>query len=501
MEHDQVKYPDDIPGALSFQQATSQNFAYGSSVPRPESYMEKTFGSRLASSHYPTSRTGVDIGSPASYKTAHTTLSSYATAPGSNSYLAGSGPGTQEMRRRDWIPGSKAGTIELRSSEVFSSDWLKYLLSRGVILPADEELNWSGKGQHVEYDIEQANEIPLTFERVLGHSAMALVESVLCRRIRLARKKIKCHRRLQKKEVIKEVEHLQRVQHRHIIRVVGTYSVRQELSILLYPAAQWNLAEFMDEIYDTDSGPSILQSPTLEVLSNFNRRTLLAHDEYTRNHDELGFWRLWGLRNFLGCLSRAVHFIHEANVKHMDIKPKNILVRKCEVINLLGPCYRVYIADFGIARAYRSAADVETDSPISFTRTYAAPEVVLQDMRGFKADIFSLGCVFLEIIATLLSTRCNNERSALEDARCKGTEDEAFHANIESVQNWLNNLNKHPEDPDDITQPNTIIRSMLNEDPETRPSAHQVASLIQYHCTNCNFGPEPFEAAQKLESA
>ncbi|KAF2022773.1 kinase-like protein, partial [Setomelanomma holmii] len=88
---------------------------------------------------------------------------------------------------------------------------------------------------------------------------------------------------------------------------------------------------------------------------------------------------------------KAVSFIHSRNVKHMDIKPKNILVRQ------VAGAVKVYVADFGIARSYKTAAESFTDTPISFTRTYAAPEVVMQDIRVNPADIFSLSCVFIEM--------------------------------------------------------------------------------------------------------
>jgi serine/threonine protein kinase len=90
----------------------------------------------------------------------------------------------------------------------------------------------------------------------------------------------------------------------------------------------------------------------------------------------------------------AVAYIHDQNVKHLDIKPLNILVTGS----------RVYIADFGIARAYKTAEESNTDTPVSFTREYAAPEVVSQEYRDMSANIFSLGCVFMEIVAAALSS-------------------------------------------------------------------------------------------------
>ena len=95
----------------------------------------------------------------------------------------------------------------------------------------------------------------------------------------------------------------------------------------------------------------------------------------------------------------------------MDIKPTNILVRdiRRSAVRNNSFAYKVYIADFGIARSYLTAADSETENPTGFTRKYAAPEVVEQEKRGFSADISSLSCVLLEIIA---ATSCSIKRDS-----------------------------------------------------------------------------------------
>lgn len=137
--------------------------------------------------------------------------------------------------------------------QVSSSSWLEHLKSRGLIVDRSFEHNWSGRGQHVEYDQRSESDIPLSVERVLGYSASAIVESVMCRRLRLARKKIRCTRQLTKSDYVTEVEHLQRLQYAHIVRVVGTYTFRKDLAILLYPVATWNLDEFMEDMVYTTS--------------------------------------------------------------------------------------------------------------------------------------------------------------------------------------------------------------------------------------------------------
>lgn len=168
-----------------------------------------------------------------------------------------------------------------------------------------------------------------------------------------------------KEQVVSEVEHLQRLQYSHIVRIVGTYKLRKSLVILLYPVAEQNLEEFMDDIAELEQDDP-------------------QHDK------EL-------LPTFCGCLSSALSFLHSMNVKPMKIKPKNLLVGHIKELS------KVYIADFGIARSYKSATEAFTDSLTSFTRMYAAPDVILRNVRGYTADIFSLGCV-----SCLLPTSANN---------------------------------------------------------------------------------------------
>jgi hypothetical protein len=344
---------------------------------------------------------------------------------------------------------------------VFSSQWLKYLHDRGILLNPKDELDWSGRGQHVEYKAEEARCIPLKPRSVLGHSATAIVESVRCRRILLARKTVKCNCRMPKEQVVIEVEHLQRVQHSHIVRIVGTYTLKSTLAILLYPVADQNLEEFMDDIVnepdriDSEHGKEVV--PT-----------------------------------FFGCLSSAISFIHDKNVKHMDIKPKNILVR------MFGDEYKVYIADFGIARSYESAAESFTDTPTSFTRAYAAPEVVLQDTRGYSADIFSLGCVFMEMLAVMASTSVINQREVL--AQTRGND---YQGSTGAVLSWYRTLvegrlfgtnsllEQKPEDQLLIAMP-----KMLDLEPDQRPLAKDLKKHTAWLCClACDDGPEPFEAA------
>jgi eukaryotic-like serine/threonine-protein kinase len=88
---------------------------------------------------------------------------------------------------------------------------------------------------------------------------------------------------------------------------------------------------------------------------------------------------------------------HQKEIVHGDIKPENLM---------LTPAGRVKILDFGVARRPTLAAD--SDSPtaslatmtgsLSGTPAYMAPEVLTQKPYDGRADIFSLGLVFYEML-------------------------------------------------------------------------------------------------------
>lgn len=70
------------------------------------------------------------------------------------------------------------------------------------------------------------------------------------------------------------------------------------------------------------------------------------------------------------------------------------------------------------------------------TWVYAAPEVASYEKRNSTADIWSLGCVFLEMVTVLKGQTISSLRSFL-DARSSNFR---FHANIESLGHWIQEL-------------------------------------------------------------
>ncbi|KAF0696462.1 Aste57867_12783 [Aphanomyces stellatus] len=87
----------------------------------------------------------------------------------------------------------------------------------------------------------------------------------------------------------------------------------------------------------------------------------------------------------------GVHHMHRCCVLHRDLKPKNIFVFDNG---------RAVVGDFGISKC------LETSSGLAQTLvgspSYMCPEVFEGKPYGFKADIWSLGCILYE----LLTGRC-----------------------------------------------------------------------------------------------
>ncbi len=83
---------------------------------------------------------------------------------------------------------------------------------------------------------------------------------------------------------------------------------------------------------------------------------------------------------------KALDYAHRKGVIHRDIKPANIMLNKSG---------RVKIADFGIARVKSEQTGAEG---IIGSPSYMSPEQAREKPADNRSDIFSLGCVFYELL-------------------------------------------------------------------------------------------------------
>lgn len=256
--------------------------------------------------------------------------------------------------------------------------------------------------------------------------------------------------------------------------------------------------------------------------------------------------RRWLLLNWLHCLADAMATLHQNGFCHSAIRPTNILVNEKNEIAFsdigsletfqkdkrLDPM-DVYLysapeahaaltqqLDLGAAALAPTIPNVRHPSIISKSSSGSSNSTSSQrqrlakattgDFTGFnfgfrrtktlskprprvheseKADVFSLGCVFLEILSFMVKKKAHDfvkHRSSKQKISIGGKSsrtDASFHANLERVDSWISMLQKaaceHDGDAFCAVPPIlSLIQSMLSKSPVLRPSARDVRDKL-----------------------
>ncbi|OCK80990.1 kinase-like protein, partial [Lepidopterella palustris CBS 459.81] len=236
-------------------------------------------------------------------------------------------------------------------------------------------------------------------------------------------------------EMLDQFEHeliaLKALTHRHLVKLVSSYTDPFFVGLIMTPVAD-------------------------EDLHVFLKRTLNGETERSLRKQRL--------RIFFGCLSSALDYLHANKIRHKDIKSRNVLVKGSKVL----------LTDFGTAMVCNDNGQSTSVGPVTvWTPKYSAPEVATLQHRGKSSDIWSLGCVFLEM-ATVLNDRSLDEMTKfyLEN----GSHYQGFWGNEEATKNWINELKGDIPKSDAI--PLEWISWMLKPAPDERPTSPQLLGCI-----------------------
>ncbi|KAF1993052.1 kinase-like protein [Amniculicola lignicola CBS 123094] len=171
-----------------------------------------------------------------------------------------------------------------------------------------------------------------------------------------------------------EAATLKRLDHEHIIKIIGTYEEgppngRGFYSLLIYPVGDHDLKTRLEMLED--------------VINDRNKDPQGLHRERQL------------LRKWFRCLASALEYMHSQGVRHQDIKPSNIICRNEDI----------YFTDFSSAAYFNVGRTTSTENPARTSAMYAAPEAVITNgsilKHGRGTDVFSLGCVFCEMLAVI----------------------------------------------------------------------------------------------------
>lgn len=252
------------------------------------------------------------------------------------------------------------------------------------------------------------------------------------------------------------------LQHDNVIPILFTYRAAikerfhtRHLYAMLMPLADGNLAEFLEHWGNTPLCPE--KASSMDTLICWPKQ-LADGLNYLHNHPS-------------GTL-----------VRHNDIKPSNLLLQGQTIL----------YADFGLSRMFDLGEATTTYTPaVSFTKLYSAPEV-LDGPRRRSSDIFSLGCVYSEILTVLLGI------TVAEAAKFRGSErNRGYAQQPNKTLHWLLRLlfrfyeSEVSEIVDvDIKMCMVACLRMLEPQPNLRVTAKQLCQVRGWK-SNRQDAPEP----------
>ena len=346
------------------------------------------------------------------------------------------------------------------------------------------------KGGHIDYEDDDVIPLDVTDKKPAAGQSHHMDKvtlpdqpgTVFCRcRVPLGRGSISWG------EFVSEIDSIKYVQNEHLLSYWASYTHQGYGYIIFTPAPDFTL-----------------------------KSLLATTPNCVKNLDKKG--RRQTVMNWIHCLVNTVCFLHNQGLWHGNIKPSTVMFSDDNLIFFSG-LTRFHTEVLGGAtdntsfdkEAYDYAAperlfksfsssptSYRSDSSNSPTATTQAPN------SGFSpqaADIFSLGCVILELLSFLFKKQGRPfaaHRAAKHKTAGRGGAvlDASFHKNLGQVESWMTQLSKDALKKDDpmfkgVAPMLHVVEHMLAFYPSDRPGPNEVQARIHQILTESCGIPEP----------
>lgn len=271
--------------------------------------------------------------------------------------------------------------------------------------------------------LDEESDKRYTFEKVLGQGAYGVVFSAFDKKAKkyVAIKKVDdiFDTIIESKMMLREIKILQNMKHENVSGLIDV-KIPIKQSYL-----KFNSVFIVLDLMDTD----------LDQIIYSDQHLSIEHRRY-----------------FMYQMFRGIKYIHSANILHRDLKPSNILVNyNCNL----------KICDFGLARIqngnykgnniiHKNSDCIEDNSLSEYvtTRWYRAPEILLSLGRyGPELDIWSLGCIFAELILRnplFPGKSALNQLAIINETIGSPTDHDLRNITNVKIKKYLNSLPQHP---------------------------------------------------------
>lgn len=321
---------------------------------------------------------------------------------------------------------------------------------------------------------------------------------------------------LPEEDFLAEVDAMKAISHDHIMSLWASYAQDHSGYILLTPAPEMSLKSFVADV-----------PQQFKMLPKQRRREILM--------------------NWPHCLADAVAFLHRKGYAHQDIRPSNVFIDSSnniffgdissfklkppqtrkknterEVYEYAAPeqwvrtpivhqsappkstlpgggrtGHKISVSSTISSKRSSYISDVSslasTTTATSTSSSSSGSTAIVQKYRNLptdpqRSDIFSLACIFLDILSHLLkrkNTHFASHRSSKNRSAGRGgaPADASFHVNLAQVAAWIDILDGDAFAKDDqlfrgVPPMLALISKMLARDPKQRPTAAQVEERL-----------------------